>query len=83
MISPSDLFSQHSLAASDPMAHLRMAAGECIAAESWEIGPERESALCLSCSAGRRAAASREVYQARPRVWRGPCRARRISWSSR
>jgi len=37
-----------------------------------EIGPQRESALCSRCSAGRRAAASRVVYQARPRVWRGP-----------
>ncbi len=37
-----------------------------------EIGPEKESALCSRCSAGRRAATSWEVVQARSRVWRGP-----------
>jgi hypothetical protein len=38
------------------------------------VGGDRSGerfALCSKCSAGRQAAASRKVYQARPRVWRG------------
>jgi hypothetical protein len=53
------------------MAHLRMAAGVCIAAKSWgSVG--REIRIVPKVIGRAAAAASREVYQARALVLRGP-----------
>jgi hypothetical protein len=75
---PDTCFANIVWATPEPMAHLRLAAGECIAAELWDRCRGR-SALCSKCSAGWQPAASREVRQARPRVWRGRTEPERLA----